>query len=144
MLVLERYFARLEQIMGETLENAALRPRARIWAYFDRITASLTGAGWRRGCMIADMAAEIPPHSEAMRERLCAILSDQATRFEQAVRLVHPEDGDAAADLGSFLLAAWHGTLLRMKAERDPAAIERFGRVLERLIGPRLKPKSQR
>ena len=35
----------------------------------------------------------------------------------------------SAEDLAEFLLASWEGAILRMKVERNPAALERFKRI---------------
>jgi TetR/AcrR family transcriptional regulator, transcriptional repressor for nem operon len=43
-------------------------------------------------------------------------------------------DEDGAADLGAFLRAAWHGALLRMKVERSATALDRFRRMLAKLL----------
>lgn len=128
--VLERYADKLDAIMRETLDDETLAPADRLRAYFDRIAATAAEAGWRRGCMVPDLATEIEAHGDALRQRLCAVLAQQSARFEAVVRLLRPGDEDGAADLAAFLLAAWHGTLLRMKAERNSAAVDRFRRVL--------------
>ena len=138
-LALERYFVRLEATMLDTLRNERLESSQRLLAYFDVIGDRLGAAGWRTGCLIADMAVEVPMHSEVLRERLCEVIERQAGHFEAALREISSSagDGDAAhaEDLGSFILAAWHGTLLRMKVERDPAAVHLFRRVVARLVG---------
>jgi TetR/AcrR family transcriptional regulator, transcriptional repressor for nem operon len=54
--------------------------------------------------------------------------------------LARPDDANAAADIGGFLLAAWHGTLLRMKVERNASALDRFQRMLAPLLDPTSKP----
>ncbi|MBV8797878.1 MAG: hypothetical protein JO136_23310, partial [Hyphomicrobiales bacterium] len=58
----------------------------------------------------------------------------QSAQFEKVVRLLRPGDEQGAADLGGFLLAAWHGTLLRMKVERTASALDRFRRMLATLL----------
>ncbi len=135
LLVLDRYFERLDAIMQATLGNPALAPEARLWTYFDTIGEALSEADWQRGCMVVDLAAEIPARSDAIRERLVAMLGQQSAQFEAVLRLIQPEE-DGAADLAAFILAAWQGTLLRMKTERSGEAVARFRRVLARLIGP--------
>ena len=134
LLVLERYEAKLDAIMRETLDDESRPPAERLDRYFDRIAGAAADAGWQRGCIVPDLAAEIAVHGDALREHLCAVLARQSARFEAVVRLLRPGDEAAAADLGAFLLAAWHGTLLRMKVERTPAALERFRRMLAMLL----------
>ena len=131
VLLLDRYTARIEGIMAETLDNDALAPAARLMAYFDRIATNAAALDWQRGCLMADLSAEIPSHGDEMRARLREALARQSARFEAVVGLVFP---GRDADLGAVLLAAWHGTLLRTKVGRTPEAIDRFRRVLAGLI----------
>jgi TetR/AcrR family transcriptional regulator, transcriptional repressor for nem operon len=79
---------------------------------------------------------EIAFHDEALRARLIAVLAEQSAQLEKVVRLIRPGDEDGAADLGAFLLAAWHGALMRMKVERNASALNRFRRMLTRLLDP--------
>ena len=134
VLVLDRYAERIDAIMCETLGDESIAPAERLRAYFDRIAASAAEAQWRRGCMVPDLAGEIAFHDDALRERLVAVLAQQSAQFEKVVRLLRPGDEQGAADLGGFLLAAWHGTLLRMKVERNASALDRFRRMLATLL----------
>jgi TetR/AcrR family transcriptional repressor of nem operon len=140
ILVLDRYAERIDAIMRETLGDDRLPPAERLKAYFDRIAESAAEAEWRRGCMVPDLAGEIAFHDDALRARLCAVLARQSAQFEKVVRSLRPGDEDGAADLGAFLLAAWHGTLLRMKVERNATALDRFRRMLATLLGPTSQP----
>jgi len=139
LLVLDRYAERIDAIMRETLGDEARAPAERLRAYFDRIAGSAAEAEWRRGCMVPDLAGEIAFHDDALRARLCAVLARQSAQFERVVRLARPHDENAAADIGAFLLAAWHGTLLRMKVERNASALDRFRRMLAPLLDPTSK-----
>jgi TetR/AcrR family transcriptional regulator, transcriptional repressor for nem operon len=136
ILVFDRYAERIEAIMHETLGDEARAPAKRLMAYIDRIAESAAEAEWRRGCMVPDLAGEIVFHDDALRARLRAVLAQQSAQFEKVVRLVRPHDEAGAADLGAFLLAAWHGTLLRMKVERNATALDRFRRILPTLLDP--------
>ncbi|MGY8705401.1 TetR family transcriptional regulator C-terminal domain-containing protein [Bradyrhizobium sp. 18BD] len=126
--------------MREKLDDERLEPAERLRSYFGRISTTAAEAEWQRGCMVPDLAAEIAAHGEALRARLCMVLAQHSARFEAVARLLRPGDEDAAADLGAFLLAAWHGTLLRMKVERNSAAVDRFRRMLESFLHPASQP----
>ncbi len=134
LLVLDRYAERIDAIMRETLGDGTRAPAERLRAYFDRFSKSAAEADWRRGCMVPDLAGEIAFHDDALRARLCTVLAQQSAQFEKVVRLLRPNDEAGAADLGAFLLAAWHGTLLRMKVERNATALDRFRRTVARLL----------
>jgi TetR/AcrR family transcriptional regulator, transcriptional repressor for nem operon len=140
LLVLDRYAERIDAIMRETLGDETRAPAERLMAYFDRIAASAAEAEWRCGCMVPDLAGEIAFHDDALRARLCAVLAQQSAQFEKVVRLLRPGDEDGAADLSAFLLAAWHGALLRMKVERKATAVDRFRRMLARLLESTSRP----
>ncbi|MGJ5131798.1 MULTISPECIES: TetR/AcrR family transcriptional regulator [unclassified Bradyrhizobium] len=140
ILVLDRYAERLDAIMRETLDDERLAPAERLRSYFDRISAAAAGAEWQRGCIVPDLAAEIAAHGDALRARLCTVLAEQSARFETVARLLRQSDEEGAADLGAFLLAAWHGTLLRMKVERNSTAVDRFRRMLESFLYPPSQP----
>ena len=134
VLVLDRYAERIDAIMRETLGDETRAPAERLKAYFDALAESAAEAQWRRGCMVADLAGEIAFHDDALRQRLIEALARQSARFETIVRQLRPGDEEGAADLGAFLLAAWHGALLRMKVERNATALERFRRTLATIL----------
>jgi TetR/AcrR family transcriptional regulator, transcriptional repressor for nem operon len=132
LVVLEHYAARLDQIMQATLEDMSQAPLRRIEAYFDAIERLLEEHGWSVGCLIPDLATEAPGCSKLLRDALSQILQRQTTAFAAVLRdLTEPDDSD---DLAGMLLAAWHGTLLRMKVERSSAPVARFRRTLRRIL----------
>ena len=111
--------------MASTLCVTRRAPGVRLDAYFDEIERRLAAEDWRISCLIPDLAAEIPFHSEALRRRLCAVLEGQVGVLEGVLADLLG-DGVPARSLACFLLAAWHGSLLRMKVERDPSAVRAF------------------
>jgi TetR/AcrR family transcriptional repressor of nem operon len=132
LVVLDHYVGRLDQIMQTTLNEPSYPPARRIDAYFDAIEHALDDHDWGVGCLIPDLASEVAAHSEILRGALARVLERQTTAFTSVLRqLVEPEE---AADLAAVLLAAWHGTLLRMKVERSGAPIVRFRRILGRFL----------
>ncbi len=129
---LDRYFARLGEAMQATLADRSRPAGRRLLDYFDLIGERAAAADWRLGCLIADLAAEIPTHSDVMRSRLADVMDAQVSAFE-AVLVEATADHDQG-DLAAFIVAAWHGTLLRMKVERGPEPLHRFRRVVRRLL----------
>jgi TetR/AcrR family transcriptional repressor of nem operon len=132
LAVLEHYVCRLDQIMQATLNDLSCTPTGRIEAYFDAIEHALEDHDWGVGCLIPDLATEVPAQSELLRGALARVLERQTTAFATVLRqLVETDEAD---DLAAVLLAAWHGTLLRMKVEHSGAPVARFRRILERLL----------
>jgi TetR/AcrR family transcriptional regulator, transcriptional repressor for nem operon len=130
--VLDQYAARIHAIMDETLGNTALGPAERIFSYFDRIEGSFQDREWQIGCLIPDMAAEAPAHSEILRQRLVDIMSRSTDYFAAVLSELFPPE--RAEDLAGAILAAWHGTVLRMKVERTGEPIARFRRFLRTIL----------
>jgi TetR/AcrR family transcriptional repressor of nem operon len=131
--VLDRYFERVEAICNVTLSDITRPPHERLRAYFEAVTNLFAGAGWRRGCMISNMSLETADHSELLRGHLQQIFGHLTERFADVLRAAQAagsvrEDIDCA-DLSDVLLAAWHGAIIRMRVDRDPAPLERFKRV---------------
>ena len=65
-----------------------------------------------------------------LRARLEAIFLEWRMPFAACIRDAQTA-GEIASDfdateLAEFLLASWQGAILRMKVERNPAALERF------------------
>lgn len=131
--VLDSYFAHTRRVIGQTLGNRSLSPRARLVRYLDVITDRLADDGYERGCLIGDLSIEAPGHSENLRHRLQEIYREWVSVFEDCIREAQEigeiPDRFAAADLATFLLNSWEGAILRMKVERDPAPLEIFRRI---------------
>jgi TetR/AcrR family transcriptional regulator, transcriptional repressor for nem operon len=132
--VLDRYFAHTKGLVAEALENSSLTPRQRLRRYLDIITFKLEGDAWSRGCLIGDLSLEASGSSERLRSRLVAIFAEWRTPFAACIAEAQ-KAGEIAADfvaeeLADFLLTSWQGAILRMKVERDPAALERFKKIV--------------
>lgn len=132
LAVLRHYVDDLDRIMEGTLSHALSSPARRVQSYFDAIERALERHDWGVGCLIPDMAGEAPAHSELLRKALEHVLERQTNAFADALRELVGADQDG--DLAAVLLAAWHGSLLRMKVERTGEPIRRFRRVLDRML----------
>src|SRR5688572_12847568 len=53
--VLNHYFAHVQELVREALEDTALTPRAQLRRYLDIITTRLEADQWERGCLIGDL-----------------------------------------------------------------------------------------
>jgi TetR/AcrR family transcriptional regulator, transcriptional repressor for nem operon len=132
--VLDRYFEHTKGLVAEALEDSSLSPRERLRRYLDIITGKLADDAWRRGCLIGDFSLEASGSSEALRTRLVAIFAEWRAPFAACIAAAQ-NSREIAADfapeeLADFLLASWQGAILRMKVERDPAALERFKKIV--------------
>jgi TetR/AcrR family transcriptional repressor of nem operon len=131
--VLERYFDHVRVLVAQALDDASLTPRARLKRYLDIITGRLEADGFARGCLIGDLSLEASGSSELLRTQLDAIFAEWRVPFGDCIREAQA-DGEIAGDfapedLAEFLLASWQGAMLRMKVERNGAALERFKKI---------------
>ncbi|MFI6977679.1 TetR family transcriptional regulator C-terminal domain-containing protein [Embleya sp. NPDC050154] len=130
LAVLDRYFADVRTIVAATLEDASRPPVERLRAYFDVVTERLAGREWRDGCLIGNTGVDSAEHSEVIRERLVEIFAEWREPFARCLAEAEAageiRTGLPPLDLADYLLASWHGAMLRMKVERDPGPLERF------------------
>src|SRR6266436_2767030 len=73
--VLDRYFANLEGLVKQALDDESLTPRLRLKRYLDIISGVLAEAKWNRGCLIGDFSLETS-QSKVLRDRLDAIFHE--------------------------------------------------------------------
>ena len=133
--VLDRYFASIQHVMAETLESPNMAPLQRLDAYLDVITELMSVSGWRYGCLIGNLGLEVSGYSELIRTRLQGIFADWLRPFLAVVvdaqRSGELRDDLSPEEVAEFLLAGWHGAILRMKVERSDEPLKRFRRIIE-------------
>lgn len=133
--VLDRYFASLQDVMVQTLESPNMAPLQRLDAYLDVITDLMSVSGWRYGCLIGNLGLEVSGYSELIRTRLQGIFADWLRPFLAVVvdaqRSGELRDDLSPEEVAEFLLAGWHGAILRMKVERSDEPLKRFRRIIE-------------
>jgi len=146
--VLNRYFDYLKRLITDALSNRRLAPRERLKRYLDVITGKLARDRWMLGCLIGDFSLQASSHSTRLRKRLDAIFREWRDLFASVIAAAQ-EAGDIdrkfdAKDLAEFLLASWEGAILRMKVERNPAALERFKTIAFETVFKRPRPSQRR
>ena len=131
--VLDRYFEYLREIVGTTLGDRSLSPRDRIRRYFDVITEKLKAEKWALGCLIGNLSLEISTDSKPLRTRLSKIFAEWREPFAACIAEAQAAgeiaDEFRPQDLADFLLAGWHGAMLRMKVDRSAKPLEQFKRI---------------
>jgi len=131
--VLDRYFAYVQTLVADALDDPKRSPRQRLKRYLDVITGKLAADEFMRGCLIADFSLEATPHSEKLRQRLLGIFAEWRAPFAACIAEAQAageiDKTFAADELAEFLLASWHGAILRMKVERSAAPLQRFKRI---------------
>jgi TetR/AcrR family transcriptional regulator, transcriptional repressor for nem operon len=134
---LERYWQRLEASLT-LLDSKDLPPRERLARYFGGLNAAARKNGFRAGCMIGNLSAEMADQSPRVRNELASLLARWTKAIESCVRQAQA-DGSMRRDLDSrdaaaFLINAWEGAMLRSKADRNSDALILFERVVSTLF----------
>jgi TetR/AcrR family transcriptional repressor of nem operon len=121
-------------VMGETLRNDARAPLERLAAWIDTNIEFLSPDDMRRGCLIGNFTAEASEHSDAIRHRLIEMFTGTknavAYCLEAAVKAGEVPAGTDCDTVAAFIVEAMQGANLVAKAERSPAPVERFKRIL--------------
>ena len=128
--VLDRYFDYLREIVQATLGDRSLSPRGRIRRYFDVITGKLKAEKWALGCLIGNLSLEVSAESKPLRTHLSNIFVEWREPFAACIAEAQAAgeiaDNFPARDLADFLLAGWHGAMLRMKVDRSSKPLDQF------------------
>jgi TetR/AcrR family transcriptional repressor of nem operon len=128
--VLDQYFDYLKEIVQATLGDRSLSPRDRIRRYFDVITGKLKAEKWALGCLIGNLSLEVSTENKRLRLRLSNIFEQWREPFAACIAEAQAAgeiaDDFPPRDLADFLLAGWHGAMLRMKVDRSSKPLEQF------------------
>jgi TetR/AcrR family transcriptional regulator, transcriptional repressor for nem operon len=132
--IINLYFSSSGPMLDSTLRNEALTPLARIRAYVDANIERLNETGMRNGCLFGNFIAEASEHSEAIRQRIVAILAEMeraiavCLREAVAARELPPDFG--CDEIAAFVMSGLQGAILLAKAQRSPQPMECFKHTL--------------
>jgi TetR/AcrR family transcriptional repressor of nem operon len=132
--VLDLYFLASREVIDATLRNDALPPLQRLEAFIDTNTSRLNRVEMRDGCLLGNFTAEASTSSEPIRARLVEIFAEVQASVAYCLRAAVtarelPRDFDCD-EVAGFVVSSLQGANLLAKAQRSPAAVERFKRIL--------------
>jgi TetR/AcrR family transcriptional repressor of nem operon len=132
--ILEMYCARRRELMAATLLNEELTPLSRLRAYIDATDPTVDEARMKRGCLIGNFSIEANASSELIRERVSAAFREVERAMESvlsaAVAAGEILPSINIRDVAGFIVESLQGAILRAKAERSAAPLDRFRTVL--------------
>jgi TetR/AcrR family transcriptional regulator, transcriptional repressor for nem operon len=133
--VIERYGADAVETARQKLGGSRISPLDGLRDYFTFLRNWNAAEGFQSGCLIGNFAGEAAAIDDAARAALARQFA--AWSVEIATFLDRWIDHDKTASIAAALLDAWQGAVLRAKAERSPAALDRFmSLVLPALLQP--------
>jgi|SRR5579871_280265 len=136
---LKRYWERIEASLA-LLDSNDLPPRERLTRYIRALNDAAGKNGFRTGCMIGNLSAEMASQSPRVRNELARLLARWTKGIESCV-IEAQADGSLRRDVDSrdaaaFLINGWEGAMLRSKADRNSDALSAFERVVSVLLAP--------
>jgi TetR/AcrR family transcriptional regulator, transcriptional repressor for nem operon len=128
--VLEAYAEHYRQSLAVLLTDTTQSPRQRLEAYFATLEQELRGEQPLGGCLYGVVAQTLATRSPAVRATLkqCFALWEFNLRcvLREAEAAGNLAPGIAADVAAAFLIEAYEGALVRMKAEDSFAPFQRF------------------
>jgi TetR/AcrR family transcriptional regulator, transcriptional repressor for nem operon len=132
--VIDLYLANVRRVMADTLLNDALPPLHRLGTYIETSKNRLNKQNMRNGCLFGNFTAEVSDQSEAIRLRLVEVFAEVQAAFtyclKAAVKAGELPPKFKCEEMAGFIVSSLQGANLLARAERSPAPVERFKRIL--------------
>ncbi len=130
LALIEHYARAGGDLAKEILGQSDVGPVQRLERLFVTLRERMEERGCESGCPIGNLAQEISDLSPTMREAVSKVLRGFAGSFARVLAEASSA-GEIAPDLepeptAAFILDAWEGALMRMKAEKSIQPLLRF------------------
>lgn len=120
--------------LRDILGDPKVAPLKKLEVYFEGRIEILRSVDFTRGCLLANLTAEIGDHSSLIRGRIAEHLLGWSKFFEHCIAEAQKQGvirNQLPADLlGRFVLNSWEGALVRMRAEKSESAYWEFKKVI--------------
>ena len=130
LALIDYYRQQLAEQVAPILNNRMLSPLQRLDEFFQSFRNQFAREGFIRGCPLGNLVQELGDVHPAFREKLfvslealivkIARLLTEARELKEIPATVSPED------TARFIVSAWQGALLRMKACAGPEPLDNF------------------
>ncbi len=132
--VVDHFNSQFEGMTREILEDTSRPPLARLQALFRWFMDFFTSTSFTCGCPVGNLSQEMADLSPAFREKLQEAIDKMADIFSGVLREAR-EAGEIPADLdvretAYFIIASWHGAIIRMKVMKNMAPLENHYRFI--------------
>jgi len=126
--VIDHFVAQFDGMAREILENQSIPPLERVRKLLDRFIDLFRSKQYTLGCPIGNLGQEMGDLSEPFQKKLKWALDTMAGQYIRVLSEAQSK-GDLPQGLdvrqtAFFLIASWHGALIRMKIERSPEPLE--------------------
>lgn len=115
------------------LQDAKLAPLRRLRRYFESLNEAVVEAGFSKGCLLGNFAAELSGQSPIVREQVREGFAGWCEAIAPAIAEAQKEGAVSRTlrpkALAEFVVHAWEGALLRARADEDRAPLDLFMRI---------------
>jgi TetR/AcrR family transcriptional repressor of nem operon len=126
--VIDHFSNRFAVLAQQILEDVSLRPLERIDRILGWFMEYFKENDYSCGCPVGNLAQEMGDLSPTFRERLTGAIDSMAesyaTVLEEAQRAGDISKGLDVRETAYFIIASWHGALIRMKLVKNLDPLE--------------------
>jgi TetR/AcrR family transcriptional repressor of nem operon len=132
--VIDYFKAHFNQMAKEMLEDTSVSPLKRIRRFLTAFMDYFQAKDYTGGCPIGNLAQELGDLSPVFREKLLEATDLMITAYSSVLAEAQ-ETGEISASLdvketAYFIVASWHGAIIRMKLVRDLAPLENHSKFI--------------
>ena len=113
-------------------------PLQRLQEYFEQTASYACDCEFKVGCFFGNMGQEMADSNEAIRQKVKQILKRNTQLFADVLdeaKGTGEIDQTAQTDLmAEFIMNAWEGTLMRMKASKSRDPLDAFLKMLPKIV----------
>jgi TetR/AcrR family transcriptional repressor of nem operon len=110
----------------------------RLEDFFESTALNACDCEFKVGCFFGNMGQEMADSNEAIRKKVKAVLKRNTGLFvevlEEAKQAGEIKSDASTEVLGEFLMNAWEGTLMRMKASKSRQPLDVFLEMLPKVL----------
>ena len=125
--------------LGALADAESGTPRERIDRHLSGLVASGVTVAAENGCLIGNLAGEVPAHNAAVASAVGEFLqrwvATLATAIDDAKAAGEVSTGIPSADLAEFIVNAWEGGAVKSKTTSSAEPVRVFERMVARLLG---------
>lgn len=132
------------QLASEYLCDTRMPPLTRLTNFFQQNADAACDGEFKVGCFMGNMCQEMADSNDTIRiaaKQALATLTNMIAEVLEEFELAAHQPGNSAAATGTsatltaqFILNAWQGTLLRMKAEKSRQPLDTFLTMLPKIV----------
>ena len=123
----------------KSMLNSTVRsPMQRLHDFFEQSSSHACNGEFKIGCFFGNMGQEMADSSESIRRKVSEILNRNTRLFtdvlDQAKVAGEINPSAETGEIAEYLLNAWEGSLLRMKASRSRKPLDIFLNLLPQVV----------